>query len=119
MRTTLAAAAVLIAAVVALAYLLLPADTPARADTPAPIAQGGTATLSGPDAAVLAAAAPGGEALSPAQAEAALLTADRVCDGLTAAVPEGVMIRGVADEGGLTLDLAHAFVEAAIARCTR
>jgi molecular chaperone DnaK (HSP70) len=122
------AALLLIAAAVAVIGALLMPNPGARADTPAPPAQDRTATLSGsaaplrgtgigPDLAVLSAAAPQGEALTPAQTTAALQAADRVCEGLTAEVPEGFMIRAVADESGLPLSDAHAFVEAAMTRC--
>jgi hypothetical protein len=119
---------VLAAAVAGIAVLLMP-NPGARADTPAPPAQERTAPLSGSaapvrgtgigaDLAVLSAAAPQGtESLSPAQTAAALESADRVCEGLTAEVPEGFMIRAVADESGLSLSDAHAFVEAAMTRC--
>jgi hypothetical protein len=120
------AALLLIAAGVAVIAALLMPNPGARADTPAPAAQARTATLSGSavahgtglgsDLAVLSAAAPAGE-LSPAQATAVLESADRVCEGLTAEVPEGFMIRAVAEESGLSLPDAHAFVEAAMTRC--
>src|SRR4051812_13219104 len=101
MRTIRPVAALLViaAAVAVIAVLLMP-NPGARADTPAPPAQDRTATLSGsaaplrgtgigPDLAVLDAATPeAGESLSPAQVTEALLSADRVCEGLTAEVPE-------------------------------
>jgi hypothetical protein len=129
MRTIrpLAALLVIAAAVAVIAVLLTP-NPGARADTPAPPAQDRTATLNGsaaplrgtgigPDLAVLSAAAPQGEALTPAQTTAALQSADRVCEGLTAEVPEGFMVRAVAEDSGLSLSDAHVFVEAAMTRC--
>jgi hypothetical protein len=129
MRTIrpLAALLVIAAAVAVIAALLIP-NPGARADTPAPPAQDRTATLSGsaaplrgtgigPDLAVLSAAAPQGEILTPAQTTAALQSADRVCEGLTAEVPEGFMVRAVAEDSGLSLSDAHVFVEAAMTRC--
>jgi hypothetical protein len=129
MRTIrpLAALLVIAAAVAVIAVLLIP-NPGARADTPAPPAQDRTATLSGsaaplrgtgigPDLAVLSAAAPAGEILTPAQTIAALQSADRVCEGLTAEVPEGFMVRAVAEDSGLSLSDAHVFVEAAMTRC--
>jgi hypothetical protein len=53
--------------------------------------------------------------LTPDQAREVISTANRVCDGLTAQVPEGFMIREVSESQGLSLAEAHAFVEAAIA----
>lgn len=124
MTRTHAAFALVVAALAVLAALLMP-NPPADAHThPAssqavlgqhsPIVRG---TAVGPDLAVLTAAAPATETLTPGQADEALLAADRVCDGLTSQVPEGWMIRAVAEEQGMTLTDAHAFVEAAITRC--
>jgi hypothetical protein len=119
----------LIAAGVAVIAALLMPNPGARADTPAPAAQDRTATLSGspaplrgtgigPDLAVLTAAAPeGSESLTAEQAAQALLTADRVCEGLTAEVPVVEIERVVATEGGLSLSRAHDFVAAASIRC--
>jgi hypothetical protein len=123
----LTALLVIAAAVAVIAVLLMP-NPGARADTPAPPASDRTATLSGsaaplrgtgigPDLAVLSAAAPAGEILTPAQTIAALQSADRVCEGLTAEVPEGFMVRAVAEDSGLSLSDAHVFVEAAMTRC--
>lgn len=127
MTTARATAALLLiaAAVGAIALLLMPSPA-AHADThPRPaeaVSRSLAATATprgtgvGADLDVLAAAAPGSE-LSPAQADEALLAADRVCEGITAGVPEGFMIRTVADESGLPLPQAHLFVEAAAVRC--
>lgn len=123
MSTARATAALLAiaAAVGAIAFLLIP-NPPARADTPAAPAQERTATLSGlhgtaagADLAVLDAASP--EALTTDQTAQVFAAADRVCEGLTAGVPEGFMVRTVAADAGLALPAAHAFVEAAITRC--
>jgi Protein of unknown function (DUF732) len=118
MRTTLAVA-LLIAAVALLADLLLPADPAARADTPAPAAQERTATLSGPDAAFLSVLAPGTE-LEPGQAAALVEAADRVCEGVTAAVPVVVMADTVAADLGLSdTEARHLVNTAATTRCAR
>lgn len=124
MSRATAALLLLAAAVAVIAAVLMP-NPPARAMTAAAPAPSRTATLSGPqahgtgvgpDLPVLAAASPTGE-LSPAQATEALYAADRVCEGIVAGVPEGFLVRTAAEEGGLTLTDAHAFVEAAITRC--
>jgi hypothetical protein len=131
MRTIrpLAALLVIAAAVAVIAVLLMP-NPGARADTPAPPAQDRTATLSGsaaplrgtgigPDLAVLSAAAPQGEILTPAQTTAALQSADRVCEGLTAEVPEGFMSSSAPSPRtpGCPCPTRHVFVEAAMTRC--
>lgn len=121
-------ALLLLAAAFAALFALLAPQSLAGDDTPAAVPSGGTATLSGsdavirgtgvgPDLAVLDAAAPAGGDLSPRQAAQALLAADRVCEGVTANVPEGFLIRTAATEGGLTPADAHRFVEAALIRC--
>lgn len=60
----------------------------------------------------------GTEALSSSQQSAAEMAADRVCEGRTAGVPEGFMVREIAAEGGMTLEDAHMWVEQVLAtRC--
>lgn len=123
MTRTLAALALVVAALAAVAALLMPSPA-AGATGPAPAPEAALAhdsrtahgTGVGPDLPVLAAAAPAGE-LTPAQATEVLYAADRVCEGIVAGVPEGFLVRTAAEEGGLTLTDAHAFVEAAITRC--
>lgn len=123
-----AAALLLVAAGVALLAALLIPNPPARAQVPAPAAQGGTAALSGPahgtgagaDLAVLDAATPeGAEALTPAQVVEVFATADRVCEGLTAGVPADRIVQTVGVQAGLPILDARAFVSAATARCAR
>lgn len=121
-----AAALLILAAAFAALFALLAPTPPAQAISTGTLAPAVTATLSGSpgagtgissDLAVLDAAAPGSESLSAAQAAEVFATADRVCEGLTDQTPEGMMIRTVAEQSGLSLADAHAFVEAAMTRC--
>jgi hypothetical protein len=113
--TTLILFTAVVAALAALAALLLPssaaATAPAQQVTVVPAMH---ATTPQPDAFLVALVGEGTD-LPVQQAEALSLAADRVCEGITAQVPEGFMIRTVSEEEGLTLEEAHRFVETATA----
>jgi len=109
-----ATTAVLFAAVAlgfaAVAALLLPSSAAAiqgPTDTPPAVSEAASGFL-------VALIGPGTD-LPAERAEELTLAADRVCEGFTAGVPEGMMIRTLSDEEGLTLTEAHQFVETAAA----
>ncbi len=115
--TTLVLFAAVVGALAALAALLLPAAAGATVPTHRPqevrLAPAVHATTPQPDAFLVALVGPGTD-LAPGQAEELTLAADRVCEGVTAGVPEGFMIRTVSEEQGVSLEDAHRFVEAAM-----
>lgn len=96
------------------AFLLVAAAlaTLAAVLLPAPAAHAGTDVSA--TVAILDAAQPtGADNLTPAQARAALTTADQVCEGYAAHVPGKIMARTVAAASGLTLAQARSFVTVA------
>lgn len=112
--TTAILFAAVVGALAALAALLLPAS--AAATVPAQqvsVVPAVHATTPQPDAFLVALLGDATD-LAPGQAEELLLAADRVCEGITAEVPEGFMIRTVSEEQGVTLEEAHQFVETAM-----
>lgn len=112
--TTLVLFAAVVGALAALAALLLPAAAGATQPTqrPAPVTVA-PAVHAAPDA-FLTALLGDATDLAPGQGEQLLEAADRVCEGITAQVPEGFMIRTVSEEQGVTLEEAHQFVETAM-----
>lgn len=116
LRATTAVTAVVLAALALLALLLRPA--PAEAVQPAQPSAPAAAPLTPEPAAdltdgFLPALLGDGTDVDPATAAELTYAADRVCEGITAGVPEGFMIRTVSEEQGVTLEDAHTFVETA------
>lgn len=119
MTRPLAAAVLVAAAFAVLAAVLMPADPPQRPAVAVAEAAVATDHTQPADAFLRQLVGPGTD-LSDAQITDLTTAADLVCEGTTAGVPEGFMIRSTADTLGLTLQEAHRLVETALTtRCAR
>lgn len=123
---TLLALALVVAALAALFALLAP-DARAAAGKQAhgishslsakPQAPRGAGTGVSETLALIEAASPGGDRLTPAQLTEVFLAADRVCEGFAVKVPVVEMEDTLMAQQGLTRPQAQAFMDAAAFRC--
>jgi Protein of unknown function (DUF732) len=98
---TYAALAAIVAGFATIAALLMPA----------PAAHAGTGV--GTDLAILHAANPAGETLTPTQVAQVMTTADRICEAYAALVPQATIRATVAASSGLSEKQAQRFITVA------
>lgn len=116
--TTAAALAAVLAGFVVLAGLLMPAPAAEAAQAPPAAAVQVQTPVTAEDAFLAALLGPGTGI--PANADALLIAADLVCEGITAEVPVMVMADGTAADLSLTDEEARHFVNtAAVTWCQR